>query len=355
MKRMEKILFIFALAVLAGVSTSSKISPRAVCPASVDDLSCTCEIYDLELHLRCSGSSVSQASLEEVFRRMRDANGLASSEQLQFRQLDLSGTDLTRLDLTPFLNLKLQALNINSNSLLSSIVGPPLNTSSAGQKLAIENLVDVANLFIDYSPLNYSGFGDTLKYFSDSMEDLGLFHLESLRGATNDELLPGLYAKTNLTYLYLVATNFSQLEGGQFKTLTKLTGLELERNNLKAIGENAFLFDTEGASEEPFTIHLNSNYLNEDSFHPNSGLSNPGRWTNLNLEKNDFTTLPASIFEPFFDSNPANLLLARGNPLFCDSRVSWLKKRREELESRVLFANCENDQGNTVFNSTLVP
>ena len=140
-------------------------------------------------------------------------------------------------------------------------------------------------------------------------------------------------------------------------TLPELQNLEiisLWGNNITAIGENVFQFYE---AADYLRMILDHNKLNESSFHPNSGISRAGRKTDLNLNYNYITTLPAPIFETFLDAHPSNILELYGNPLICDERLSWIKSRRDEPEfqARVTFANCDNDPGYTVFNSNLIP
>ena len=104
------------------------------------------------------------------------------------------------------------------------------------------------------------------------------------------------------------------------------------------------------------TIVLSYNLgLNESNFHADSGLDKVGRPIYLDLHNCQFSSLPKMTFEPILDAHPSTSLYLMGNPLVCDERVGWLKQRRVDFESRVRGANCVNDPGQTVFNSTLVP
>ena len=133
----------------------------SICPSNEMIFPCTCQIEVKKAEIRCDGrvgESVTQKSVSEAIRVTRLAQNLASTAILPLFEFDLLYTDLTQLDLTPFINVSMDYLDIQSNSILTSLVGPLLDEGSVGQ-------IRVKRLEISYNPkLTDSGSG--FKYLS---------------------------------------------------------------------------------------------------------------------------------------------------------------------------------------------
>jgi len=319
------------------------------CPQNSTIAPCTCGFEtSYGVSITCSGSAVNRSSIETAFRETRRVNGIPQDRGIEIYQFKVDLTQLTELDLAPFYGSQMDDLFIQNNNKLTKLV-----TSGNARD---HGSIQVNNLDVWSSSLNKSGFGDSLKYFSNEMTSFQAENLDLNYDdySDQDEFLPGLSAHTNLRDLTLGDCNISgRLSFDTLipKELQNFERIDLSVNNINEIGENAFDFE---GRDHGLEIDLLGNNLNETSFHPNSGIARAGRQTTLSLWFNEITTLPAPIFETFLDAHPQNSLYLPMNPLFCDERLSWLKSRREEFEPRVL-ADCSNDAFQSVFDSDLIP
>jgi len=312
------------------------------CPTGISP--CLCEYWgDYGIGISCQRAAMTQSAIDHAFSEVRRVNGVPEGRRVSVFIFDLSSTQMTQFDLAPLYGVQLNSFYINYNYNLTKLVtsGNPEDYGS----------IEAFNFNLGDSPINQAGIGDAFKYFSGEMTDFAASDLElnlnSISGA--EELLPGISSLTKLTSLKFTECNITGgLTSSHLKGFPMLQTIEL--NELTEIGENVF------QSFDGKYIFLNDNNLNETSLHPNSGLAQPaGRAKELYLSFNKFTTLPEEVFAPFLDANPDNVVFLTSNPLICDKRLSWIKSRREDFESMVISANCENDEGHNVFDSDLIP
>jgi hypothetical protein len=257
-------------------------------------------------------------------------------------------TQLTSVDLTPFVDTTVPMFEVISNYNLTKITGPPLQSFSGSINVSQIDLYE-STLLDDV------GFGNTLKYFNSSNLEKITISKTQLRGSsTGPDLLPGLSALTQLKELHLAQNEIRKVGGGQFNTLTKLESLQLHMNELEEIGRNVFQFFQHSPQVSKLDINVHWNNLTSENIHKDHGLDKISPPVRLYIQNNQLDTLSADIFESFLraEKNSATFL---GNRIICDERVKWLKDEREFFESRVAGADCVNDIGATVFTSTLIP
>jgi Leucine-rich repeat (LRR) protein len=174
-----------------------------------------------------------------------------------------------------------------------------------------------------------------------------------IRGDDFGELIPGLRRFKDLRSLYISRDRFTSIVGGQFDTQTKLSYLFLNNNKIQRIKYSAFFIPLLSSEVYQLNIYLGFNMLTSASFDPNHGLDSIKARVSLGLQNNYIETLDKFVFETFLNKTTNEMKLTN-NPIICDSRVKWLKDRKSFYEPRVIDANCVNDPGNTIFNSSYV-
>jgi len=319
----------------------------SVCPNESAIFPCTCSLYQ-GVQIFCEYSPINETTLEIAMRELRAANGIPKDRGVDFRRFLVFQTDLTQVDLSLFYGSKIFWLDISLNGKLAKLV----TSGNPGDYGSIQ--AQKINLWRSPS-ITGEIFGDTLKYFAnDLLDDISIISVDLSNWNNNnnnptDEIFPGLSSFTNLTSLHLNDCGITgRLNSSHFQNFPKLESILLASNRIDGIGENVF-----GAKVT--TIALEANNIVETSIHVNSGLARAGRETDLYLNSNKIKSLPQKIFETFLDADSGNALDLDDNPVICDQRLSWIKARRDELQSRVYPASCSNDPSHNVFDSDLIP
>ena len=110
--------------------------------------------------------------------------------------------------------------------------------------------------------------------------------------------------------------------------------IDLSRNDIKYISENAFHFRNE--NDKALEIHLLGNKLNESSFALNS-LINFKRPTKLNLGYNHFKYLAEFTFKPFFDAHKWNQIVVDDYYDVNHERNRWNQNDKKYKEKIIYF------------------
>jgi hypothetical protein len=178
------------------------------------------------------------------------------------------------------------------------------------------------------------------------------------------EFIPGLAKLYRLHRLNLSSNRIVRLGRGQFKNNTQLQFIYLDSNQIGEIGEDSFLFHPDerdlSTSTEPskslleLNLNLNWNNLTGNSFKGNPGWGRIHRPVKLTLRFNHLEFIPADPLERFLSAHQDNSLDLTGNPLMCDKKLWWLKRRGWDFFTSVFGADCSDDQNKTIFTSEFV-
>lgn len=330
------------------------------CPEAQAIAPCTCNSNGLA----CIGESIKQEHINALFRELRQVNNVSESQQLYTTKFfSLLSTPMKEFDVTPLLKSRFTYLTFYLNYDLTRIFGP-LSTSNGGEGKdeSIIGSIETTEMIVPLNGLTDEGLADFFPYFNPETFTSLTLELNQIHGPNPkngekiSEFLPGLNSLTNLQSLAFADDKIEGLEGPAFKNLGRLTQLYFNSQHnggLKTIGESAFLMDDANAPERR-KITLWGNALNDESFHANHGLQFYKGETNLAIGLNKFEFLSREKFQPFLDVNPRNSMDCRDNQFVCDERMSWLKAGRDEYEKRVLYVDCVNQPGFSIFNTTLV-
>ena len=143
----------------------------SICPGNEDEAisPCTCVLNSAGvLSILCEGQDVTQESVDNVVRVTRQVNNLSSADLLDLSQFEVRRTDLKQFDLSPLVNISMDALDISGNEALSSLVGPVSDLDEAH--------IHVTSLIINSNPnLGDSGLSSIFKMFNPlKMTELNL-------------------------------------------------------------------------------------------------------------------------------------------------------------------------------------
>lgn len=325
-----------------------------ICPSFEATPDCRCQFNNVPI-IRCSGAGLSQSSIDRFVTVVRELNDIPEDGTLVLSELDIDngGVNFTSLDLTSLIKVSFNRIQIAGNNNLRQIVGPSLDQN--------QGRIQVSEIYMSGNNLTKDGFGDFFRYLSP--ESLTLISIEDglvLEGQdlSNDgEFLPGLSSLSHLRSLALRRNGIRRLGPRSFSKNWALTNLALENNEIDEIAQDAFLQDAPppGQGDDGmWYINLNSNSLTANSFHARHGLERSRRAVNLLVSINHIAALPRDVFEEYLEAHSENFIGLYENPLVCDSGMKWLKDEREKYESRVFSAQCSNDEGETVFTSSLI-
>jgi hypothetical protein len=202
--------------------------------------------------------------------------------------------------------------------------------------------------------LTDAGFGNTLKYFSPTILTYGIFlGNNQFKGTLDQEFLPGLELFDKLEILDLSYNRIEIIGGGQFKNNTGLRHLNLMYNQIVEIRSNGFKFnDVPGRGY--LQILMRENQLDDYKIDPNHGFDKIPTLA-ISFDLNNFTTISSPVFEPIVQADGYKAVYFESNGIVCDEKVKWLKDGKDLYETRVNGADCINDPGYSVFNSTKIP
>ena len=141
------------------------MSPASVvCPEEELISPCICDTGELaeeEDEVNCSGASVTQSSLDNLFHQLRVLNSISSNQWLELSTVTITRTQLSQLNFTSLMRLRAQSFDINDNVNLEKILGPSLENGDEGK------FIDVEKLEIHGNSLTDEGFREVLKYFTN--------------------------------------------------------------------------------------------------------------------------------------------------------------------------------------------
>lgn len=337
------------------------------CPANIVIAPCSCTPgYDSTspMRLDCSGNDVTQKAIDVLFLATRYINCLSDGEYVEFprySQFYIWDTQMTTLNIQPLLNTSFDRISIANNRNLTEITGPGLPSQAS---------IKANSLYISSTRITDDGFGETLKYFDPStLTSLNLGNNRftgSREQFTNCcdgdfEFLPGLYDFTKLNQLYLFNSPIVSLGCGPFALNNRISHIDfsvLPAN--PRLETNAFAFSPISSGDSTInrqiTIRLYANKFDDTTINmKENGLFYTQRPIFLDISYNKFDHFSQENFEPFLNAHDRNEMYVSNNPLICDERMKWLKDQSNKFESKVFNADCLNDNGNTVFNSTLIP
>lgn len=128
------------------------------------------------------------------------------------------------------------------------------------------------------------------------------------------------------------STKIEEILDNAFYNCDKIESIDLKNNDIIYIGEKAF--NLKYKNDKRLVIYLNDNKLYSHSFALNS-LANFKRPVTLDLSGNFIKNLDVKVFKPFFDSNPANIILIY--PYFCNYK--WFYYILDSYEFRIEKVN----------------
>ena len=147
----------------------------------------------------------------------------------------------------------------------------------------------------------------------------------------------GHQSRPRVEWFDLKADSLTTIANYAFYELHNLRHIRLKADRLQLIAGHSF--DFEMPSNHILNIDLRNNQLTVKSFEIEAFIGTK-RPINLMLMFNRLTYLDENIFGPMLRSDPRNVIDLYGNPLICNCTMAWLLRDRDELQSQVRNAKC---------------
>ncbi len=304
-----------------------------VCP--VPELLKPCICNDNEIS--CGGNDL--LNLKHMFQKIDQE---LDDNQKSFNKFYLNNTAIIELEENTFSEITFEEINITDAENLKLI-----NTLAfSSNNMIIKRLV-IKNCPIVYAPPNYDIF------FSISL----MLNIESviIENTTLTKIPSNAFRPVNgvqnkLSQLYIhQSSSISEIGNYPFYYLSNLSDLSIEMTSIDFIPSNAFHFKKE--FNQNITIWLDGLKLNSSSFalHSLDFLKRPA--VLIFDGSQEMTYLNESIFAPFLEVNPQNIIDLRDDiPFNCDDcRSFWINKESKYID-RIKIIKCSN--GNDIRNNS---
>jgi hypothetical protein len=265
-----------------------------------------------------------------------------ADNQKSFKKFYLNNTAITELEENTFFEITFEEINITDAKNLEMI-----NTLAFSSNNMITKILFIKNCPIVYAPPNYDIF------FSISL----MLNIESviientnLTKIPSNAFRPVNGVQNKLWQLYIHdSSSIREIGNYPFYYLPNLRDLSIESTSIDFIPPNAFHLKKE--FNETITIWLDWLKLNGSSFalHSLDFLKRP---TVLIFDGSlEMTYLNESIFAPFLEVNPKNIIDLRDDfPFNCDDCLSfWINKESKYID-RIKIKKCSN--GNDIRNNS---
>ena len=161
-------------------------------------------------------------------------------------------------------------------------------------------------------------FDDIFVCESNKLKDLGVNVFANINNK-----------RINLTHLDLSYNYIEKLHEDQFIYLMELYSLNLNDNDIVAIGNRVFI-----NNNKLKLIFLENNYIEKFDFK----LSRLPQLMRLRLSDNNLSTLKEGVFRYFFikdngdEDNSMRYLSIYGNPFTCNCSMEWMRKIKPKIE-----------------------